>query len=54
MTFLVEGENVYNALGRTEQGRHLSIFFIRKPERRALILTARDMNRRERIRYEKK
>ena len=26
----VEGEHLYNALGRTESGRYLSIFFIRK------------------------
>lgn len=50
----VEGEDLYNALGRTESGRYLSVFFIRKLNNRALIITARDMNRRERLRYEKK
>lgn len=50
----VEGEHLYNALGRTEGGRYLSVFFILKIDRIALLVTARDMNRRERKRYEKK
>jgi uncharacterized DUF497 family protein len=50
----VEGEDLYNALGRTESGRYLSVFFIRKLGNKALIITARDMNTRERKRYEKK
>jgi hypothetical protein len=50
----VEGEDVYNALGRTKGGRLLSVFFIRKLGNKALIITARDMNARERRRYEKK
>ena len=50
----VEGENLYNALGRTESGRYLSIFFIKKLGNRALIITARDMKPSERRRYERK
>jgi len=50
----VEGEHIYNALGKTENGRYLSVFFIKKTDKRALILTARDMNRNERKRYEQK
>ncbi|MBI4824438.1 MAG: BrnT family toxin [Nitrospirae bacterium] len=50
----IEGENLYNALGRTKTGRYLSVFFIRKLDRKALIVTARDMNKRERKRYEEK
>jgi uncharacterized protein len=50
----VEGEHLYNALGRTKSGRYLSIFFIRKLNSKALIITARDMNKNERKRYEKK
>ena len=50
----VEGEHLYNALGETASGRRLSIFFIRKLENRALIVTARGMNRSERRRYGKK
>ncbi|MBI5969556.1 MAG: BrnT family toxin [Deltaproteobacteria bacterium] len=50
----VEGEHLYNALGKTTGGRYLSVFFIRKLDNKALIVTARDMNRRERNRYETK
>lgn len=50
----VEGEDLYNALGKTEAGRHLSVFFVKKLGNRALIITARNMNQRERRRYEKK
>ena len=49
----VEGEHLYNALGRTESGRYLSVFFIKKLDNRALIVTARGMNRNERKRYDK-
>lgn len=50
----IEGEDLYNALGTTGSGRYLSVFFIKKLNRKALIITARDMNQRERRRYEKK
>ena len=50
----IEGEDLYNALGITKAGRHLSVIFIRKLGDKALILTAREMNERERRRYEKK
>jgi len=50
----VEGEHLYNALGKTEAGRFLSVFFIRKLGNKALIITARDMNKSERKRYGKK
>jgi uncharacterized DUF497 family protein len=50
----VEGEHLYNALGKTEAGRFLSVFFIRKLGNKALVITARDMNKSERKRYGKK
>ena len=50
----VEGEHLYNALGQTKNGRYLSVFFIRKLNSKVLIVTARDMNKSERKRYEKK
>jgi len=50
----IEGEDLYNALGKTKAGRYLSVFFIRKLDNKVLIITARDMNKRERRRYEKK
>lgn len=48
------GENVYAALGQTEAGRYLIVFFIHKPDYRILILSVRDMTRAERRRYEKR
>ena len=50
----VEGEHLYNALGQTKAGRYLSVFFIMKLGNKALVITARDMIRSERRRYEKK
>jgi uncharacterized DUF497 family protein len=50
----IEGEHLYNALGKTAPGRYISEFFIRKLNNKALIITARDMTRAERKRYEKK
>jgi uncharacterized DUF497 family protein len=48
------GEDVYAAMGQTEAGRYLIVFFIHKPGNVALILSARDMDRRERRRYEQR
>ena len=47
------GENAYAALGQTDAGRYLTIFFVYKRDRRALIISARDMTRAERRRYGK-
>ncbi len=47
------GEDVYRALGRTETGRYLVVFFIYKLTHEALILSARDMDRKERRNYAK-
>jgi hypothetical protein len=44
----IDGEDVYAAYGQTDAGRYLTVIFIRKPGQRALIVTARDMNRKER------
>jgi len=38
-------------LGRTEAGRYLAVFFIHKRTGAALILSARDMDRKERKIY---
>ncbi|MFQ5612063.1 MAG: BrnT family toxin [Anaerolineae bacterium] len=48
------GEDLYVALGQTDAGRYLTIFFIHKKDGRALIVTARDMTRKERKRYGRK
>jgi uncharacterized DUF497 family protein len=45
------GEDVYAALGRTDAGRYLIIFFVHKLDRRALIVSAREMTGSERKRY---
>jgi uncharacterized DUF497 family protein len=50
----IPGEDLYAALGQTEAGRYLIVFFIFKSTREALILSARDMNGRERQQYERK
>lgn len=47
------GENVYSAMGQTSAGRYLIVFFVRKKTRQALPISARDMTRGERRRYEK-
>ena len=47
------GENVYAAMGQTNSGRYLIVFFVRKTTREALIVSARDMTASERKRYEK-
>lgn len=49
---LQPNENVYAALGRTSAGRYLIIFFIFKTNKHALIVSARDMTRGERKKYE--
>jgi uncharacterized protein len=47
------GENVYAAMGQTNGGRYLIVFFVYKTDKRALILSARDMTKNERRLYEK-
>jgi uncharacterized DUF497 family protein len=47
------GEDVYAALGQTDAGRYVIVFFILKPGHLALIVSARDMDGKERRRYER-
>jgi len=47
----VKGEDLFIAFGKTRGGRYLAILFVRKKDRRALVISARDMTRRERKRY---
>ncbi|HBO83576.1 MAG TPA: hypothetical protein DD641_01020 [Deltaproteobacteria bacterium] len=49
-----EGEDVYLALGQTIGGRYLAVLLIYKETKEALILSARDMARKERRQYGKK
>jgi hypothetical protein len=48
------GEDVYAALGQTDAGRCLIVYFIYKSNRTALIVSARDMDSKERKRYEQR
>ncbi len=47
----VKGEKLYLALGETNSGRYLSIFFILKQNNSVLPISARDMDNKERRRY---
>jgi uncharacterized DUF497 family protein len=48
------GEDVYMALGQTFAGRYLTVLFIYKLTKEALILSARDMASKERTWYGRK
>lgn len=48
------GEDMYVATGQTDFGRYLVVFFIYKKDKRALVISARDMSNAERKRYAKK
>jgi len=47
------GEDVYGAFGRSTAGRYLVVFFILKTDGAALVISARNMSRKERRYYEK-
>lgn len=47
-------EDVYAATGQTDGGRYVIVVFIRKENNMALILSARDMDGKERRRHERK
>lgn len=48
------GEDVYSAMGQTNEGRYLIVIFILKPYHRALVISARDMDNKERRYYGRK
>ena len=50
----VEGEDLYAAMGRTAAGRYLIIYFIYKTTKVALIVSAREMTKKEKRAYAKK
>jgi hypothetical protein len=50
----VEGEDLYAVMGQTEAGRYLIVYFIRKAAAAALVISARDMTKKERRLYGKK
>ncbi len=49
----IPGEDLYASLGRTRAGRYLAVFFIYKLSHEALIISARDMDGKERKLYER-
>ncbi len=50
----IEGENLYTAMGQTEAGRYLIIYFVYKPTAEALVISAREMTKKEKRLYAKK
>jgi hypothetical protein len=50
----VQGEDLYTAMGQTDAGRYLTVYFIRKAGGVALVISARDMDSRERRQYGRK
>jgi uncharacterized DUF497 family protein len=49
----VSGENLYRAVGQTDDGRYLAVFFIYKGKNSALVISARDASSGERKSYGK-
>lgn len=49
----VAGEDLYAALGQTRAGRYLIVYFLYKTTGEALVISARDMTKKERRAYAK-
>ncbi len=49
-----EGEDLYAAYGQTDDGRYVIVFFVLKRENQALVISARDMEGKERKTYGRK
>lgn len=47
----IPGEDVYAAFGQTKGGRYLVVFFVYKQTQEALVLSSRDMDKKERRYY---
>jgi uncharacterized DUF497 family protein len=50
----VPGEDLYSALGQTDAGRYIVIYYVQKLSKDALVISARNMNEAEKKRYGKK
>jgi hypothetical protein len=50
----VQGEDLYAAMGRTATGRYVIAYFVHKRTGEALIISARNMTRKEKRLYAKK
>jgi uncharacterized DUF497 family protein len=51
---LRQGEDLYATMSRTAAGRYLIIYFVYKTTKEALIISAREMTRKEKRAYAKK
>jgi len=50
----IDGEDVYAAYGRTYSGRYVTVIFIRKANGKALVISVRNMDKKERKQYARK
>jgi len=50
----VKGEDLFIAFGTTNSGRYLTLLFVRKKNKRALVISAREMTKGERRKYGKR
>lgn len=50
----MKGEDLFIAFGTTNPGRSLTDLFVRKKDKRALVISAREMTKSERKKYGKK
>jgi len=50
----VKGEDLFIAFGTTKPGRYLTVLFVRKKDKRAMVISAREMTKAERKKYGKR
>jgi uncharacterized DUF497 family protein len=50
----MQGENLYSAMGQSDDGRYLIAFFVHKQDGRALIISAREMDKAEKKQHGRK
>ncbi len=50
----VKSEDLFIAFGRTNPGRYLTVLFVRKKDKRALVISAREMTKAERKKHGKR
>ena len=50
----VKGKDLFIGFGRTNAGRYLSLLFVLKRDKRVLVISARDMTKKERKKYGKR
>lgn len=50
----VKGEDLFRAMGQTDSGRYLTVFFVYKMTHEALVISARDMTAKEKKHYAKR